>query len=642
MKKLLLGLAALGLAAGVSAQRLALYEEFSGENCGPCAASNPGLWTLLSGGTNLSKVMLIKYQSPIPSAGPIYNLYKTFTDARLTYYSVPFAPYGRLNGTNLGTGTAAPSSPGHIANLTQTDINNESSGTPAINLTVSHSWNATGDSVTATVVISSPTAYAPTGANLKLRIALVEHLSYATPPGTNGETEFHNVVREMYPNAAGTQLANAWTTGQTQTLTIKGRVPSYVNKADANTIFVAWIQNDADKSIPQAAKSNYVPIPLDVASSSISVPSTLTCAAGTTTIVPTVTLKNTGTSTLTSAKIYYKLDATGTWQNMTWTGSLAATATTTVVLPALTATGGNHVVYDSVAAPNGSVDINSGNNISYKLVNVYNTTGGALPMSTGFENAGNLPANWILYDANSNSQNWLLVKGSTTNIGHGGSTYLLYHNNYNFAAGEVNYAVLPSATLPTGTKSLNFYVAYAQYQTENDALDVVYSTNCGTSWTSIWTKSGSALATAPATTASFVPTQTQWQGYSIDVTSIPAGAMIAFKASSQFGNNLFIDDVLLRSGPTGVAQIISDNSTTLAPNPAVGSTTLTFNLTKSSTINVQVLDAVGRVVASPVNETMQAGTQKVNINTQALAAGIYNVVIKTEEGTHTERLSVAH
>src|ERR1700745_573259 len=110
MKKLVLSLAAFAVFTENGQQRLALYEEFSGENCGPCAQANPGLWTLISG--NPTKALLIKYQSPIPSAGPIYNLYKTVTNARMSYYSVPFAPYGRLDGTGLGTGTAAPSSPG--------------------------------------------------------------------------------------------------------------------------------------------------------------------------------------------------------------------------------------------------------------------------------------------------------------------------------------------------------------------------------------------------------------------------------------------------------------------------------------------------------------------------------------------------
>lgn len=200
MKKLILtsALAACSTAAlHAQTTRLALYEEFSGENCAPCATYNPALNTLIS--ANPTKVLLIKYQSPIPSAGPIYNAYTTVTNARLSYYAVSSAPSGRIDGITQGTG--------HIANLRQADIDAEAAAVPAFAITATHQWSTNGDSLRATINLSALQAYAPAGANLKLRIALIEHLRYATAPGTNGETEFHNVVREMYPNAAGTQLA---------------------------------------------------------------------------------------------------------------------------------------------------------------------------------------------------------------------------------------------------------------------------------------------------------------------------------------------------------------------------------------------------------------------------------------------------
>ena len=644
MRKLVLttALAALSSASIHAQNRLALYEEFSGENCAPCAASNPGLNTLLA--ANASKVLLIKYQSPIPSAGPIYNAYTTVTNARLTYYNVPFAPYGRLDGTGLGTGTAASSSPGHIANLLQADINNASSLTAPFSATVAHQWIANGDSVQATINLSALQAYAPAGANLKLRVALIEHLRYATAPGTNGETEFHNVVREMYPNAAGTQLANAWTSGQTQTITLKGRVPSYVDKAAANeTRLVVWIQNDTDKSIPFAVPSTYVAVPLDMGATQVSIPSALTCAAGSASVTPSVVLKNTGTTTVTTARIYYKVD-TNTWRTYNWTGSLAANATTTVTMPVLNVSPGSHVLADSVALPNGAIDVNGGNNKATANMVVYNSAGVVLPVSTGFENAGALPTDWVLYDANTNGRNWLLTRSTTTTIGHNNSTYLLYHNNFDYPSGEANYAILPAAILPTtGTKTLEFWQAYAQYSTEQDRLEVVYSTNCGTSWTSLWSLAGANLATAPATINRFVPTQSQWLLRTVDVTAVPAGAMLALRATSNYGNSLFVDDITLRaSNATAIATVVAASATTLAPNPATNRAELSFELLKNAAVRVDVVDALGRTVATPANGNLAAGMQHVAINTADLAGGIYSVTIRTAEGSLTKHLSVVH
>src|SRR4051812_9651827 len=124
------------LSAQLQAQtRLSLYEEFSGENCSPCAAANTGLWSLLN--ANTSSVIGIMYPEAIPSAGPIYSTYRIVSDARLLYYGVSAAPRGVLNGTNQGTGTAMPNT-GHVSNLTQSDIYTESGNPTPFTLAVTH------------------------------------------------------------------------------------------------------------------------------------------------------------------------------------------------------------------------------------------------------------------------------------------------------------------------------------------------------------------------------------------------------------------------------------------------------------------------------------------------------------------------
>jgi hypothetical protein len=361
-------------------------------------------------------------------------------------------------------------------------------------------------------------------------------------------------------------------------------------------------------------------------------------------VTPSVTLKNTGTTAVTSARIYYRVDA-GAWQTFNWTGSLASQATAPITMPAVSVTPGSHVLADSVALPNGAIDVNGGNNKTSANIAVYNTTAAALPLTTDFESGGTMPANWILYDANANAQNWLLARSTTSSIGHNNSTYLLYHNNYDFPSGEVNYAIIPAVILPsTGTKILEFYQAYAQYQSENDRLDVVYSTNCGSSWTSVWNLAGSALSTAPATTARFLPTQAQWAMRTVDISAVPANAMLAFRATSNYGNSLFVDDVTLRTtAVSAVANVVAANATTLSPNPSNTQAVLAFDLLKSAAVHVEVVDALGRTVATPISSTtFSAGPQQVAINTASLAVGLYSVVIRTAEGSLTKHLSVVH
>jgi hypothetical protein len=637
MKKILLSVVAAAAVLSANAQqRLVLYEEFSGENCGPCATYNPGLMTLLA--ANSTKAILVKYQSPIPSAGPIYGQNTADVDARLSYYAVNSAPNGRIDGANGD----------NIANHNQADIDAAYNLTTPFTMTTTHSWSSDADSIFITVVVTA-TGGPFTGASMYLRTALVEHLVYDSPPGSNGETDFKNVMREMYPisgGALGTSVPATWTMGQTATYTLSGPVPSYVDKSDPGTFVVAWLQNDATKTVAQASKSTPVSIPVDVKSDGITVPTTLVCASGTsTTVVPTVAIKNTGTVALTSATVYSKVD-NGAWTPTPWTGNLAAGATANFPLAAVTLTVGSHFILDSLAMPNSAADVNLVNNVSYVLVNVASTTVNPLSITTGFENAGQNPTGWITYDANANGQNIFTTRVTGQNYGHNNSTYFLYHNNFGYLANEANYAIIPTPDMTGWSEAVDFWVASAPYTSgtpEPDKLEIVWSNNCGQSWTSIWSQQGAALNTAAATTNPFIPSvQANWQQRSVNISSIPAGAIVAFRATSGYGNNLFIDDVNVRVGSAlGVEAFTADNANmNLFPNPATDKATLSFSLTNSANVQVSIVDALGRTVANVVNSKMDKGQQTLDISTANYAPGVYNVIIKTDAGTATQRLTV--
>jgi hypothetical protein len=607
-------------------QRLSLYEEFSGENCGPCAAQNPGLWTLLTTGSNATKVMLIKYQTPIPSAGPIYYQNVTDVDNRRTFYNVDFAPKGHMDGL---TSPATGQYPGLVGNLAQADIDAATAIASPFNITVTNT--VVGTTLTSTINVTAVAAY--TGSNVKLRAALVEDLNYATPPGTNGETEFHHVVRKMYPSADGQAIPNTWTNGQTGTYTATGSIPTYVDRTH-NLFVVVWIQNDADKKVAQAAKSTNLPLPaVDVASTGITVPGMvghLNC--GVSNIAPKVTIKNTGTSALTSAQIYYR-SGTGAWSMQPWTGSLAANATTDVTISTpIPGAVGYITVQDSVAMPNGAADINSANNTSLNgFAVVANTAGQALPISTNFEANTN---NWVPYAATDNTP---LAVYTATGKGYDGSDHCLVYPCYSLEAGQTGFNIFPFANIPAGTKALDFYVAYAPYTGQgggDDKLEVVYSTNCGQAWTSLWSQAGATLATAPGTTSSFVPSgNSQWAKRTIDMTAVPANAQVAFRATSQFGNNIFVDNVNFRTGSaTGIEEFVSGGAANIYPNPVTDQMTVALNMVKSAKVSFQVVNMLGQQVGQSVVKDLATGQTNTTLSTNDLAPGVYFLNIVTDKG----------
>ncbi|KAA5536577.1 T9SS type A sorting domain-containing protein [Taibaiella lutea] len=640
-KTLLLGGLLLSAWFSQAQQRLALYEEFTGENCPPCASTNPGLWTLISTPGNETKVLMLKYQSPIPSAGPIYNANPIFTDNRIDYYSISSAPSGSMNG---GT-------PAHPGNLTQANINTASNGTAAFTISVGNPmYQNGGQTFTATITV---TATAATNiANLKLRSALAESLHYATAPGTNGENDFENVIRQMYdnngPNPDGQTIDAMWTAGQTRMYTIKGSVPSYVGVNPSTppvNFLAAWVQRDDTKEVLQAARTpgniTITKPPLDIALTAISGVSGLKCQVPAT-ITPKVTVKNTGTTPLTSAT-FYQNGGTGVMKTFP---TIAAGASAEVQLDAIQIpNAGIQAVVDSVGFPNGvtNTDLNYYDNTVRGAAYILNSTAAPLPISYDFEAAN---AEWVPWPGTAANGFPILRQKAATqsnpNFGYGNSAYVGVFLTPYLSQADNGYLIFPKAELPAGPKAIDFYIAYALRGTIGDKLELLYTTDCGTNWTSVWTKSNGDLASAPATATNmyFIPSNDAgWKKWSVDITNVPTGANFAFKATSGDGSYIFIDNIKMRTGTTGINELIADGSFKVFPNPVSDLLNVSIDLKKASSVTYTVFSVLGQQVNAPVTKSMNTGTNTVTINTNNLAAGMYYLNITTEAGSIQQKFT---
>ncbi|MBM3411180.1 MAG: hypothetical protein FJY18_06080, partial [Bacteroidetes bacterium] len=113
----------------------------------------------------------------------------------------------------------------------------------------------------------------------------------------------------------------------------------------------------------------------------------------------------------------------------------------------------------------------------------------------------------------------------------------------------------PVFVASAGLSTVSFNYAYAAYSAaENDQLEIMGSTDGGTTYTTLELMNGGPsgpLNTGGTTTASFVPTVSQWGTKTI---LLPAGTnRISFKGISAYGNNLYIDNVRLAEVPPCLA-----------------------------------------------------------------------------------------
>lgn len=106
------------------------------------------------------------------------------------------------------------------------------------------------------------------------------------------------------------------------------------------------------------------------------------------------------------------------------------------------------------------------------------------------------------------------------------------------------------------------------------------------------------------------------------------------------------DGVALNSQNIEVPVGIQDAKTTgieqlmIFPNPATDNVFVSVNLAKASNVSVQMFDVMGRLVNELPAQSMDAGQNKVEMNTANLAEGVYSIRIQTETGSVTKQLSV--
>ncbi len=356
----------------------------------------------------------------------------------------------------------------------------------------------------------------------------------------------------------------------------------------------------------------------------------------TSSVTPVVNVRNYGNVTMTSCTVNYSID-NGTPVPFTWNGSLAAATTASVTLPAATVSVGLHTIKAYTTSPNGGAD-------SYALddtATTYFSANGALPTFTeGFESSTFPPAGWSLINAD-NSTTWDRVM----NAHHSGTAAARMANYFYASTGQIDELESPIVSVANSINpQLSFYVAYAMY-TGNapETLSVFISTDCGSTWTSIYTKTSTALQTAAATQNEFVPTSVQWRKDSVDLsayTTFP-NIIVKFRNTNEYGNDLFLDDINITASPTGITEETNTlTDVSLYPNPANNSVNVGFSLNSHENVTIKMYDIYGKLISTCLNEAKDKGYYSMNVDLKNYAAGLYFLNVTAGESTTVKKVFV--
>jgi len=221
-----------------------LIEDFANVSCIPCVTSNKIIETLTNDTYGHEKLVAIKYPTNFPSpSDPFYLSNPTGCESRMDYYNIFFAPTTIIDGTERPISTDSLSIKSAIDQRLLKELRFRMF---VSDLVVGTNYFAT---ITVKVINGSGIDFS----NLVLHTVVTEtNIEFSTPPGSNGETKFYDVMRVMLPSNAGESLNGISQTEEVVFQYFTNLQPGWV-VSNLNT--VSFVQNVSTKEIYQTCST---------------------------------------------------------------------------------------------------------------------------------------------------------------------------------------------------------------------------------------------------------------------------------------------------------------------------------------------------------------------------------------------------
>lgn len=580
--------------------RKVLIERFTSSTCGPCASNNPSLDAFLSS-ADPNKVVSISYHMnwPPPGNDPMYLINPNDNNARRTIYGVNAIPNWWFDGAVNLVG-------GNISQI-QNAFNSRTDILSPVTIIVTENVVGTNVTVKADIycegLIAVPTVY--------IHIAVLEKLvQYSSPPGTNGETQFHDVMRKLVTGTNGVavnllpgakttvqfsyELDPTWNESQVRNLVFVQSTPTEILNVSYATENFNLYSAPGFRTINQGQAGNenfkvYIPSVANGYNSPVSFTSEVIPAnAGINVQFPqghsinnfpdSLSVNVSSTSSVPTGE--YKIVLTGTNTN----GIVHKTIVNYLV-------GKNYI----------SVGTTRTNSLAFKVDNLNYNSARAFLWDIGsthtleavspqtFGNVRYIFSNW----SNGGSQSHTITIGTSV-------------TDYR-ASFRVQYRVLGAVQpvgLPVTLPGANTYYDSASAQTVSlSALQAQFEGR--TYYFQRWEGTGSGSYSGSNPVANITMNGFVYQKAIFDTINV---------GISNY-NSLIPDEFALYQN---------------YPNPFNPSTNIKFDIARSSMTSIKVYDMLGKEVMNPVNQVLNAGSYQFDFNASGLPSGIYYYRIQTE------------
>jgi len=275
-------------------------------------------------------------------------------------------------------------------------------------------------------------------------------------------------------------------------------------------------------------------------------------------------------------------------------------------------------------------------------VNSCNCLGISLPLYEDFQNSS-LPANWIIENSDGD-KTWEL-----TNTAGYNSSSSVYINNADYGAnGEYDDLISPTLNFSSlSSVSLEFDYAYSLWtdptssQVWSDTLIILISSDCGVSWQNIWEKAGIDLVTTIPIFNEFTwnpSNNNDWNSIVINLNTYinQDDVLIKFRNVNQYENNLYLDNINIKSTPNSVEEVKIDHI--VYPNPTNSHINIEITSSEFTEMELYVSNPIGQTVYS---KSINSNRERIiTINLNDFSEGIYFVNLITSTGEfYTKQIS---
>lgn len=626
--------------------RNVLLEHFTSNSSLPSATQNPLFYGAIID-PNIGDVIHVAYHKQggdiFGDADPIgvntrQNLYGS-TNIPFSTMSGRIPDNSNTNGGNWLTYSGAPTG------FTQTAINNELGNSSDISIRVDQTFNNNFSQLNIRCVIINETGSPVNMNNRSLYLSLVtETLSYSSAPNSNGETYFRNTHRGFVPDHNGTVLNGSLASGDSIVLTFQEpRTTDWIDLSEVKSI--AFVQDNNSNEIIQAGESNtptfnsFINLSLEDATS-------YSGDYCTSTINPTVRVKNSANGTLDSVQI--SVTVNGNLEAITWYElPIIGVGQENIQLASLAIdTGSNEIIYE-ITNSRGDIETDYSDNVLrvsqlLYIPPAYNNSTYTFESETveelptrGYYRTFNTPNDVsILYVADQS-----ISSSVNSSIGgFGDSENALVFDFFNSAENErIEYFLEEheNGTLPEVSTTLKLDYAYAERDNAGDRFIILSSIDCGNNWDTIFDKSGSDLATTSNTTGRFWPTANDWDSLEFQLSTTPLIRMVGI---SDRRNALYIDNISVDIVGSSSSELNYSNDIAAYPNPFNNEITLSTSREvnfDSENLKYIIYDLSGREMQTGV---FQSNQQYISVN--HLPAGSYLIQIIDDEKQFLEVINM--